>query len=316
MYRSTTRHHRQGFTLVELLVVIAIVAVIISLLLPAAQKIRMASARTQTLNNLRQIGIAIQNHHHQRGYLPGPGRNEPYSPFTDGAYGDGSGSWACMILPYMDRLDIFTTANGAANQRVILKEFLCAGRNRVPVAATGPRSGSLTDYAINCRLNMPPGFTDESEYRENQSGNPWYPVRNPTTGASTGHGSNNNRPGGVKPQANFMTTWDQITDGLTNTLLVGSKLIPTWKYNNPDGADDDSSLFYCRAGVMRNGRVVAQDIVAESGNINSTDWGSPFEEGCPILLCDGSARLVRFGIDLAAIGLRDKSDGVIPPGDY
>ena len=63
-------HERGGFSLIELLVVIGIIGLLVQMMLPAVQMSREAARRLQCGNNVRQIGMAIQNHEDAQGHLP------------------------------------------------------------------------------------------------------------------------------------------------------------------------------------------------------------------------------------------------------
>src|SRR6186997_3312302 len=88
---------RRGFTLVELLVVIAIIGILVAILLPAIQAAREASRRSHCMNNLKQIGLAVQMHIDSKKRLP-TGRDG-----TD----EKSLAWSYYLLPYMEENAVF-----------------------------------------------------------------------------------------------------------------------------------------------------------------------------------------------------------------
>ncbi len=93
---------RRGFTLIELLVVIAIIAILVALLLPAVQQAREAARRTSCKNNLKQIGLALQNYHDVYSTFP-IGSQIPYY----------RANWRSSLLPFIEEGNVYDQLNPA-----------------------------------------------------------------------------------------------------------------------------------------------------------------------------------------------------------
>jgi prepilin-type N-terminal cleavage/methylation domain-containing protein len=155
MQRLEQQRRRNGFTLIELLVVIAIIAILIALLVPAVQKVRSAAARTQSVNNCRQLGIGAHAFHDVAKKLPYNGRwGSVGSPTVK-----GSGSWIYQILPFIEQQPLYTNPSKTARVELLL----CPGRGIVSPLPGGNWNdgGPTTDYAINVRINNPNNATGD-----------------------------------------------------------------------------------------------------------------------------------------------------------
>jgi prepilin-type N-terminal cleavage/methylation domain-containing protein len=336
---------RSAFTLIELLVVIAIIGILIALLLPAVQKVREAANRASCANNLKQIGLAVHNFHDSYGCLP------------PSAIRDNWATWAVFILPYIEQDNLYrmwdlqfryVEQSGNPDPRPHnLKVFFCPSRRSAssvgfsindetgstsPAYVLGPFPGGLSDYACN-------GGNDSTNNRP--------------AGAMTYAKAKGVEPDGTiitgsfdtSPIGTRITSWTgvvtfaKITDGLSNTLLVGEKHV---RPISRDGKNEDRSVFsgnnannYSRmAGIPPDGVVQNDDVTQyplihdeKDGTMTTNnppgaydsnkDFGGPHPGICMFVFCDGSVKGVKTTVDLVTLTrLAVRDDGQPITGDY
>jgi prepilin-type N-terminal cleavage/methylation domain-containing protein/prepilin-type processing-associated H-X9-DG protein len=206
--KTVTRSARSAFSLVELLVVIAIIAILIALLIPAVQKVRAAADNAQCLNKLKQIGLALHSYHDDYKHFPTAGLHRATDPFWD----YGKGAWMYQILPYLD-------------QRALWEQ----GQSRDP-----------NDRAtLNWWATIVPEFLCPADPRENAGGTTVNPINSYYSfGPNSYLGVLGQRSGRVNIANDWRlstATWDGvfgedvgvnldgITDGASNTLMVGER---------------------------------------------------------------------------------------------
>jgi len=193
---------RRGFTLIELLVVMAVISVLVALLMPAVQQAREAARRSQCRNNLKQIGLALQNYHasHDR-FPPGYVAGATY-PATTNGWG-----WTAMLLPYLDQAPLYNAINfqlpvehstNLPSVATMLPGLLC------PSDQTGAGTFQITDAGGTVIIPAAPPFSYAATVGDDNS----------EADALTGNGTFYRNSG---------TRIADLVDGTTTTVLVGER---------------------------------------------------------------------------------------------
>jgi prepilin-type N-terminal cleavage/methylation domain-containing protein len=275
-----------AFTLVELLVVIAIIGILVGLLLPAVQAAREAARRAQCLNNLKQMGLAFHSHHDQYSHFPSGGWNWNTPPtYVGGSPAIGAeqrAGWGFQILPFIEGGNTWLAgaevAIGQPNQI-----FFCPSRRGPQVVRTSDRytpqvNGDEVDHAL-------------CDYAAS------------------------NRDGSGVVRRFVPRRFRDITDGTSNTLLVGDKRLNLAFLGSPQEDDNEGYTAGWNSDTMRS---TDKSPLPDFSGLGDGDdrFGSSHPGVFQVSLTDGSTRAIGYTIDSRVFEqLGNISDGEIV-GEY
>ena len=225
---------RRGFTLIELLVVIAIIAVLIALLLPAVQAAREAARRSQCVNNLKQIGLAMHNYHSSTNVFPmGGSRSNRVYAVGSTSYDDWT-TWSAhtMMLPYLEQGPLYNAINFS---------FSPEETDGVPNAA----QGTVVLTIVN-------GFLCPSDGNAGRRNTNSYHGSYGTTTNSNLFYNNDNNNQGCNGLFTIMMSYGlkDITDGASNTVAFAEALTGDGRGNGRVGGGGNSPSRYRGNVVM------------------------------------------------------------------
>ena len=281
---------RSGFTLIELLVVIAIIAILIALLVPAVQKVREASNRSTCQNNLKQIGLAVLEHHDTFKFIPSGGTTWTIPPTYVRAGQPASGAhqlggWAFPLLPYIEQTEVWK----GGGKKTISECQVVAISTPIPIFFCPSRRGPMV---------LPPISN-------------WYEPYGVFEHAPWDYSGSNLNGTGVIAYGYVGHRLADITDGVSTTALAGDArkaLCHLGEYQSDDnegyttGWDHDTTRFTDHLPQSDH-----HDCNHDDGEQR---FGSSHPGGFNMVFCDGSVHFISYNIDLATfMHLGEIADG-------
>jgi prepilin-type processing-associated H-X9-DG protein/prepilin-type N-terminal cleavage/methylation domain-containing protein len=296
---------RCAFTLVELLTVVAIIGVLIALLLPAVQSAREAARRSSCANNLKQIGLALQNYHGVHRAFPAGYISDADSMGND--IGPGW-AWGAALLPFLDEKPLFESihfdqpieaaANTAARATTV-NVFLCATDDApatwpaIQRDAAGNPIATICDVAASNYVGVfgvsEPGVDGEGIFFRNSK-----------------------------------IAVKDVTDGTSKTMIVGERSFhwsqATWtsavtKANvfPPPGSPADAIVENAAAMVLGH----TSEGPPNAPGTEANNFSSPHSQGANMLFADGHVRFIPTTIDRFVFRyLSTRAGGEPLPGDF
>jgi prepilin-type N-terminal cleavage/methylation domain-containing protein len=312
---------RPAFTLVELLVVIAIIGILIALMLAAVQAAREAARRLQCRNNLKQIGLACQDHLDRQKHFPTGGWGFWWVGDPDRGYGKNQpGGWVYNILPGLELIGLRNTGKGtsAAQKRssiisvvrTPISEMLCPSRRSFGLF---PKGMAGTFIAYNANPNDPnDNVLARSDYAAccgSQSFN-----ENADFDTAAGPTSYDNAPSfkwpdsdnpaspqyqdGVMYQRSAIRPID-IRRGLSHTIMAGEKYINAADYLTGLDLGDNESMYTGQNND--NYRVTflppLHDHRGDPDPTDLTRFGGAHASASHFVFCDGSVHSISYDVD-------------------
>ena len=264
MRRSYLSGGRSGFTLVELLVVIAIIGVLVALLLPAVQAAREAARRSQCSNNLKQLAIAMHNHHDVYGYFPAQ-----YYYLQAPAHARGDWGGLVRLMPFYEQQPLYDMLNpGNFLGDIPTVNTYTQTKVKTLLCPSDSNGGALNAYASNYA---------KSNYLYNHQAVSLYTSNN---GAIT------------ETVVNFAS----ITDGTSNTIMFGER---DMKHNAAGGLWIGRVVGKTDAIIVGRGDIPMNTPCPNPGsdpNCNRHAWSSLHPAGSQFALADGSVRFISQNI--------------------